>query len=374
MRHCLWRKKHTEVQAKGSALVAWKKICKPKEQGGLGVLNLDVQNKALMLKNLHKFFNNLDIPWVHLIRDTYYSNGELPTNFLEGSFWWKSHLKLLDLCKGMAKCVVGNGRTVNFWTDLWEQNCLHQRFPHLFTFAKYTNWNVEKVVHTEFLEDMFHLPLSQQAYEEFQNLEVVCQNTLIKIQEGNGDKWNYIWGNNEFSSQRAYRVMIGYSPTPKIFTRIWKTSCQAKHKFFFWLLLHDRLNTRNLLRRKNFQLQNYHCVAMECHVEETLVHLFWRCPLAEQCWNAICPQRDRSLSLMEAFEEMRTLLKLPFAMDVLILAAWGIWIVRNNKLFENQNATFRSWRAIYTQELKMLVHRMKKKHVTSFKEWLQTIV
>jgi hypothetical protein len=120
-----------------------------------------------MLKNLHKFFNNLDIPWVHLIRDTYYSNGELPKNILEGPFWWKSHLKLLEIYKGMAKCIVGNGRTVNFWTDLWEQNCLHQRFPHLFTFAKYTYYNVEKVVHTEFLEDLFHLPLSQQAYEEF---------------------------------------------------------------------------------------------------------------------------------------------------------------------------------------------------------------
>jgi hypothetical protein len=36
---------------------------------------------------------------------------------------------------------------------------------------------------------------------------------------------------------------------------------------------------------------------------------------------------------------MRTMLKLPFAMDILILAAWGIGIVRNNKLFKNQNAT-----------------------------------
>jgi hypothetical protein len=128
-----------------------------------------------MLKNLHKFFNNIDIPWVHLIRDTYYNSGELPINILEGSFWWKSHLKLLDIYKGMAKCIVGNGKTMNFWIDLWEQNCLYQRFPHLFTFAKHTDWNVEKVINTEFLEDLFHLPLSQQAYEEFQNLEVICQ-------------------------------------------------------------------------------------------------------------------------------------------------------------------------------------------------------
>jgi hypothetical protein len=52
------------VQAKGSALVAWKKVCRPKNQGGLGVLDLSIQNKALLLKNLHKFYNKHDVPWV----------------------------------------------------------------------------------------------------------------------------------------------------------------------------------------------------------------------------------------------------------------------------------------------------------------------
>jgi hypothetical protein len=48
-RHCLWRKKNSEVQAKGTVLIAWTKVCMPKNQGGLGVLNLEVQNKALLL-------------------------------------------------------------------------------------------------------------------------------------------------------------------------------------------------------------------------------------------------------------------------------------------------------------------------------------
>jgi hypothetical protein len=39
-----------------------KKIFMPKQQGGLGVLNLDLQNKALLLKNVHKLFNREDIP------------------------------------------------------------------------------------------------------------------------------------------------------------------------------------------------------------------------------------------------------------------------------------------------------------------------
>jgi hypothetical protein len=55
MRHYLWRKKNQEVQARGNALISSDKVCRPKDRGGLGVLNLQTQNKALLLKNLHKF-------------------------------------------------------------------------------------------------------------------------------------------------------------------------------------------------------------------------------------------------------------------------------------------------------------------------------
>jgi hypothetical protein len=36
--------------------------CKPKDEGGLCVVNLRTQNEALVTKNLHKYFNNEDIP------------------------------------------------------------------------------------------------------------------------------------------------------------------------------------------------------------------------------------------------------------------------------------------------------------------------
>uniref|UniRef100_A0A452ZZW6 Uncharacterized protein n=1 Tax=Aegilops tauschii subsp. strangulata TaxID=200361 RepID=A0A452ZZW6_AEGTS len=44
---------------------------------------------------------------------------------------------------------------------------------------------------------------------------------------------------------------------------------------FFWMLLHDRVNTRNLLRRKTFVLEEYNCAVLNCQQEETLHHLFW---------------------------------------------------------------------------------------------------
>ena len=46
---------------------AWQMVCLPKSEGGLGAIDLYVQNDALLLKNLHKFYNKEDLPWVRLI-------------------------------------------------------------------------------------------------------------------------------------------------------------------------------------------------------------------------------------------------------------------------------------------------------------------
>ena len=60
-RHCLWRKV-TDRDAKTHSLAAWDLIYRPKKKGGLGVLDLKAQNKALLIKYLHKFIHKVDVP------------------------------------------------------------------------------------------------------------------------------------------------------------------------------------------------------------------------------------------------------------------------------------------------------------------------
>jgi len=54
-KHCLWR--GSDENAKKRSLVAWPKVSKPKNKGGLGVIDLRTQNEALLLKHLDKFYN-----------------------------------------------------------------------------------------------------------------------------------------------------------------------------------------------------------------------------------------------------------------------------------------------------------------------------
>lgn len=55
-RRCLWCKK-TEISESSNSFVAWDLMFYPKHCGGLGVLDIKVQNTALLLKFLHAFYN-----------------------------------------------------------------------------------------------------------------------------------------------------------------------------------------------------------------------------------------------------------------------------------------------------------------------------
>jgi hypothetical protein len=96
-------------------LVARKKCTKSKQKGGLGIINLRNQNTTLLLKHLDKFYIHF---LINLIWNTDYSNEDVPhVTKDKSSFWWRDILKLCSLFRGIAKCRIGNGSTMLFWTN-----------------------------------------------------------------------------------------------------------------------------------------------------------------------------------------------------------------------------------------------------------------
>jgi hypothetical protein len=130
-----WRNK--DIDKKGKCLVKWEKVCKPKKAGGIGVLSLRVQPKTMLMKNIFKFMNKQESPWVNLLWHAYYSNRKnLENSNPCGSFWWKDCLKLLNDFFSIAKCQLGDGSTIRLWHDPWHTETLKTIFPHLFSFAQ----------------------------------------------------------------------------------------------------------------------------------------------------------------------------------------------------------------------------------------------
>ena len=229
-KHCLWR--GSDDNNRKPPRTAWPMVYVPKDEGGLGVLNLRTHNECLLLKHLHKIYNHQDIPWVQLVWHLYYTNDRLPklsANF-RGSLWWRDLLKFLDSFKGMATVSVKDGKSSYLWLDLWNGRLLLQDYLELNSFGKNQFILVNVPKNIPVLHSLFHLPLSSKAYEQLQELQILFNNTHL-IQDPN--QWTYLWGSSIFSSRKAYRVLIGHHKIPPAFSWFWKSVCQNKHKFSF---------------------------------------------------------------------------------------------------------------------------------------------
>lgn len=173
----------------------------------------------------------------------------------KGSFWWRDILNLLNEFKSFSSAQVQDGSTCLFWWDKWIQQALHLEYPELFSFAKNKEICVAKALLVQNLSDLFHLPLSLEAFNQLQVLQSFRDHFPLTNSQ---DIWNSQWGT--FSVKRTYNYLLGHRQVPNAFKWLWECFCQPKHKVFFWLLLKDRLSTRSILRRKNMHLESYNCV------------------------------------------------------------------------------------------------------------------
>jgi hypothetical protein len=93
-------------------LVAWNKVTRPKEFGGLDILNLRLMNWALRLRWLWLKKTDTGRPWT--------------------SFKINAHPSVKTFFSATISSVVGNGKNTLFWTDNWiDGQSLCQLAPHL---------------------------------------------------------------------------------------------------------------------------------------------------------------------------------------------------------------------------------------------------
>jgi hypothetical protein len=150
-----------------------------------------------------------------------------------GSFWWKSLLSLVQDYKGLAAPTIGDGRTILFWKDMWNRGTPAHQYPELFSFACNSKLTVKEAIQKEHLIEIFQLPLSVQAYEQFLDLNATWGQIMVTNTK---DAWKLIWGADNFSTKKTYRHLMGQAQVHQIFRSLWKNKCQPKHKVFLALV------------------------------------------------------------------------------------------------------------------------------------------
>lgn len=195
-RHLLWRGQ--DLIKKNPPLVAWDLVCRPKQEGGLGVIALEKHNIALILKNLQKFYNHSDVPWAHLIWELYYASGPPHSAQTESSFWWRDTIRLFGIYKDLATGTIKGGTSALFWLDNWTSPMLSLHMPQLHSFANSANASVCQILDKDDFSDSFYLPLSQEAYVQFLTLQQHLQELDLTPDH---DNWTYTWGTSYDTSK-----------------------------------------------------------------------------------------------------------------------------------------------------------------------------
>ncbi|GJR98086.1 RNA-directed DNA polymerase, eukaryota, reverse transcriptase zinc-binding domain protein [Tanacetum coccineum] len=182
----LWRQGEL---TKGKAKIAWANVCKPKKEGGLGIKNLAVWNKAMLAKHIWNIAvkkDSLWVKWIHSVR------------LNENSIW-------------TVQAKIDRGITVNEMIDegrwKWPQDW-RQKYPTVF------NLNVPSLI-------------------EGKKDRIVWENS-----KGKGIKFSVkgVW--EDLCDEQA--VIIWHK-------MVWFSQCIPKHAFILWVAMQRRLSTQDRL-------------------------------------------------------------------------------------------------------------------------------
>lgn len=271
--------------------VAWEKLCKEKELGGLGFRDIEKFNQALLTKQAWRVWSEPNSLLSRLLCNRYFSR----SSFLDccigarPSFAWRSMLHGRDLLKQGLLQDIGDGENTRVWLDNWI----------LAPVPRPPKYRQEAIVDlTMNVSDLLDVqtgkwdPVLVRQFIEEEDVEFVLQ---TKTQRSRTDK--RIWG---FSKNGKYDVKSGYKliearlehenpqrtalpPLERqLWSTLWKTNAPPKLRHFLW-----RVNSGALAVKARLQTRGIH-VNPICSVcgqgSESICHVLFNCTMAKEVW------------------------------------------------------------------------------------------
>ncbi|XP_061354895.1 uncharacterized protein LOC133299454 [Gastrolobium bilobum] len=108
--------------------VAWDHLCYPKDCGGLGIINLRIQNEAFMQKIAWQIANDQKSLWVQVLLVKYGRKKNPKRSMIakrSDSTLWKNICTAREKMAQHTEWVIGNGKDTLFWQDElggWQQS------------------------------------------------------------------------------------------------------------------------------------------------------------------------------------------------------------------------------------------------------------
>jgi hypothetical protein len=264
-------------------LTKWNIICRPKDQGGLGIEVLELKNKCLLSKWLFKLLNEEGV-WQELIHNKYLTQKTLaevrvkPTD----SPFWKGLMNVKDEFFTRGSFQLGNGNSIRFWEDVWlGGTSLANQYPSLYHIVQSKNVTVASVLSSVPLNVSFRRVLNGNKWTAWLHL---CRRLMTVNLVDEQDK--FVWKlttSGVFSVKSMYEDLMN-DHTPYLRKYLWKLKIPLKIKIFMWFLNNKVLLTKDNLAKRKWKGCTKCCF---CGAQETVEHLFIVCPFAKLLWRMV---------------------------------------------------------------------------------------
>nr|XP_040258456.1 uncharacterized protein LOC120975813 [Aegilops tauschii subsp. strangulata] len=268
---------------------------------------------------------------------------------------------------------INAGDTALMWSDNLQfdgqVSSLQLRFPRLYSYVKDPWVTILEFLDSQDIFQHFHLPLSNQAFDDL----TILQSMLGGLNRTPGSKDIWFWkGTAKGYSPKLFYSHTFASASFNPFTAwIWKSSCTMKIKVFAWMLIMDRLNSKDMVDRRHWHLEDgVNCVLCPLQTRETRDHLFFNCNFSVRVWNYLQIDWSSGDSMAHLVLNASRSFRKPFFTEVVFIACWNIWIIRNAKVFWHERARFNKWRSAFIHDISLMQYRVKAAYKDDLLRWI----
>jgi len=238
-----------EGDARGaSCLVAWDKVRDTKDQGGLGIRDLGIQNTCLLLKLIHKLFTAGQSSWAVWVKE------RVNLASFDGDLLGHHGgvlKELLPVYQAITTVAIGDGRTTSFWHDVWAgDESLAEKLPALHSHCKTTSRSVRQIS-DEGLELHLMPRLTPLARTELTEARQII--ARLRFSDTDDKRQSPLFGiDGHLQTSMLYKLLKSNQSQPDAKAKfIWSSSMPPRVQFFGWLLISDKIQSRvNLQKRK----------------------------------------------------------------------------------------------------------------------------
>ncbi|CAN1219300.1 Putative ribonuclease H protein At1g65750, partial [Linum perenne] len=319
-------------------LVNWESICKPKDQGGLGVRSAKELNQAFIMKLTWGLMKNTEALWVKVLKTKYlkqYVNGFSPCKSKRWSSCWKGINETWPIFTGGLYWGIRNGKQTNFWRERWlDDGTIIGDLIQPPTCQ--ANWVVADFCTSDDRWDLTKLAdvLPDPILQGVMGMSPPCNELDEDIP---------IWGlepHGMYSVKTGYLLAKGLRDAGShiVWRKIWRWEGTQRVRQFLWVAYKNRLLTNQERYRRHLTTDN--TCGMCMGDAETTEHVLRSCSLAKQVWTKLLLINESdpffSLNLESWWNKYLTDKDMALQFGT---TCWLLWKYRNERIFEGVNVS-----------------------------------